>query len=104
MQFIGLFDRNSVTNSPKTYQCRRTIRPLCRIIVCLVQTHIEAGEQVGKTEIHLHVSDALKSRVPLLKGTNHFSSSHPFSPSQRSGMNLCGSGKISGLSWMVLIA
>ncbi|KAF4423380.1 hypothetical protein CFRS1_v004499 [Colletotrichum fructicola] len=65
MQLIGLFDRNSVTNSPKTYQCRRTIRPLCRIIVCLVQTHIEAGEQVGKTEIHLR---SYASACPFTEG------------------------------------
>ena len=110
------YSQHQINVKDRQQEYGNLLYPFHRSLICLPQLHVKSSEKIRKREIDFHIRKASGlnedrfSRIrcsygvithfkpthcldPLENGTNHFSNSFPFLPSQRSGMNLSGDWK-----------
>ena len=113
----SLYSQHHVNVEVHQQEGRDLLYPFHTSLISLPQLHVKSSEKIRKREVKFHIRKAsglseyyyssthytFATRIthfnpihclgPLENGTNHFSNSSPFSPSQRSGMNLSGDKK-----------
>ena len=120
----SLYGQHQINVEDRQQKGRDLLYPFHTSLISLPQLHVKSSEKIRKREVEFHIRKASglnEDRLsymhcpyeegithfkpthclgPLENGTNHFSNSLPFSPSQRSGTNLSGDRKILVFWWI----